>query len=217
MFRTVVFVLFFTLPLSVLAQQPSSRSMDDLNWKEFQQLVPAKVKTVILTVGTLEAHGFINNGADNTVPVAIANAIAGDVNALIAPHIPYGVTDILAPYPGSLHIPEEAFRIYVRAVLVDRGARRIESSNAAEKHTIIKYTNLNDKGISPGPASNGPSKPGSRSGFRSNVSFDEQPILAPRASITAHANEPGPSFSGPWPLDGAKKTIRGSSEGCMKT
>jgi creatinine amidohydrolase len=128
MFRTVVFVLFLTLPVSVLAQQPSSRSMDDLNWKEFQQLVPAKVKTVILTVGTLEAHGFINNGADNTVPVAIANAIAGDVNALIAPHIPYGVTDILAPYPGSLHIPEEAFRIYVRAVLVglvDNGFRNI--------------------------------------------------------------------------------------------
>jgi len=92
--------------------------MDDLNWKEFQQLVPAMIQTVILTVGTLEAHGFINNGADNTVPVAIANAIAADVNALIAPHIPYGVTDILAPYPGSLHIPEDAFRTYVRAVLV---------------------------------------------------------------------------------------------------
>src|SRR5580704_5747626 len=118
MVRTFVFVLILTLPVGVLAQQPSSRSMDDLNWMEFQQLVPAKVKTVILTVGTLEAHGFINNGADNTVPVAIANAIASDVNALIAPHIPYGVTDILAPYPGSLHIPEEPFRVYVRAVLV---------------------------------------------------------------------------------------------------
>ena len=110
--------LFLVLPVSVHGQQPSSRSMDDLNWKEFQQLVPAKIKTVLLTVGTLEAHGFINNGADNTVPIAIANTIAADINALIAPHIPYGVTDILAPYPGSLHIPEDAFRIYVRAVLV---------------------------------------------------------------------------------------------------
>jgi creatinine amidohydrolase len=105
-------------PAAVLAQQPSSRSMDDLTWQEFRQLVPAKIKTVILTVGTLEAHGFINNGADNTVPVGIAHSIAADVNALIAPHIPYGVTDILAPYPGSLRIPEEPFRVYVRAVLV---------------------------------------------------------------------------------------------------
>jgi creatinine amidohydrolase len=126
--RIIAFCMLLCIPLKVSAQQPSSRQMDDLNWKEFQQLVPAKIKTVILTVGTLEAHGFINNGADNTVPIAIANAIASDVNALIAPHIPYGVTDILAPYPGSLHIPEDAFRIYVRAVLiglVDNGFKNI--------------------------------------------------------------------------------------------
>ena len=127
--RFALFLLASFLFASHLqAQQPSSRSMDDLNWKEFQQLVPSHIKTVILTVGTLEAHGFINNGADNTVPVGIARAIANDVNALIAPHIPYGITDILAPYPGSLHIPEEAFRVYVRAVLiglVDNGFRNI--------------------------------------------------------------------------------------------
>jgi creatinine amidohydrolase len=117
MVRKLVICLLFA-PSAVLAQQPSSRLMDDLNWKEFQQLVPTKIKTVILTVGTLEAHGFINNGADNTVPISIATAIAEDTNALIAPHIPYGITDILAPYPGSLHIPEDAFRVYVRAVLV---------------------------------------------------------------------------------------------------
>jgi len=111
-------LILVSLSFSAMAQQPTSRQMDDLNWKEFQQLVPTKVKTVILTVGTLEAHGFINNGADNTVPVAIAKAIAPEVNALVAPHIPYGVTDILAPYPGSLHIPEDAFRVYVKAVLV---------------------------------------------------------------------------------------------------
>jgi creatinine amidohydrolase len=109
-------------------QQISSRSMDDLNWMEFKRFVPAKIRTVILTVGTLEAHGFINNGADNTVPVGIANAIAADVDALIAPHVPYGITDILAPYPGSLHIPEQPFRDYVRAVLiglVDNGFKNI--------------------------------------------------------------------------------------------
>ena len=118
MIRSLIIALLLFIPAGTRAQQPSSRSMDDLNWKEFQQLVPAKIKTVLLTVGTLEAHGFINNGADNTVPVSIANAIASDVNALLAPHIPYGITDILAPYPGSLHIPEDAFRTYVRAVLV---------------------------------------------------------------------------------------------------
>jgi creatinine amidohydrolase len=127
--RILALAMLVSIPLAAGAQQPpSSRWMDDLNWKEFQRLVPGKINTVILTVGTEEAHGFINNGADNTVPVAIAQAIAPDVNALIAPHIPYGITDILAPYPGSLHIPEDAFRIYVRAVLVglvDNGFKNI--------------------------------------------------------------------------------------------
>ncbi len=99
------------------ARPMTTRLMDDLNWLEFREIVTAKTKTVLVTVGTLEPHGVINNGADNTAPVAIARAIAADVNALIAPHIPYGVTGSMAPYPGALHIPEEAFRPYVRAVL----------------------------------------------------------------------------------------------------
>ncbi|HEV8384572.1 MAG TPA: creatininase family protein [Candidatus Acidoferrales bacterium] len=110
------------------AQQLPTRSMDDLNWMEFRQIVPAKVKTVLVTVGTLEPHGVINNGADNTAPVAIANAIAADVNALIAPHIPYGVTGSMSPYPGALHIPEDVFRAYFRAVMegmVKNGFRNI--------------------------------------------------------------------------------------------
>jgi creatinine amidohydrolase len=99
--------------------EPRTRLMDELNWMEFAEWVPERVRTVILTVGTLEPHGVANNGADNTAPVSIARGIAGDpgIDAFIAPHIPYGVTGSMAPYPGALHIPEDAFRGYVRAVL----------------------------------------------------------------------------------------------------
>jgi creatinine amidohydrolase len=102
--------------------------MDELNWMEFREIVPAKVKTVLLTTGTLEPHGVVNNGADNLAPVKIAEAIAPEVNALIAPHIPYGVTGSMAPYPGATHIPEEVYGPYVRAVLeglVRNGFRNI--------------------------------------------------------------------------------------------
>jgi creatinine amidohydrolase len=101
------------------AQPPRTRSMDDINWMEFAELVPERIRTVIVTVGTLEPHGVVNNGADNTAPVAIAREIAGrpGINAMIAPHIPYGVTGSMAPYPGALSIPDDAFRAYVRAVL----------------------------------------------------------------------------------------------------
>lgn len=106
------------------AQQPSTgaprtRLMDELNWLEFAELVPERIRTVILTVGTLEPHGVVNNGADNTAPVAIARDIAGrdGIDALIAPHVPYGVTGSMAPYPGALHIPDDVYRAYIRAVL----------------------------------------------------------------------------------------------------
>ena len=71
--------------------------------------MPSRVDTVIVTVGTMEPHGVINSGADNTAPVAIAHALADDVNALVAPNIPYGVTGDMAPYPGALHVPEDVF------------------------------------------------------------------------------------------------------------
>jgi len=117
-FLACLLVMGFFLVRPSLAQQPSSRSMDDLNWMEFREIVPAKVKTVLLTTGTLEPHGVVNNGADNLAPVKIAEAIAPEVNALIAPHIPYGVTGSMAPYPGATHIPVEVYAPYVRAVLL---------------------------------------------------------------------------------------------------
>lgn len=93
------------------AEELPWRSMDELNWMEFREIVPAKVKTVLLTTGTLEPHGVVNNGADNLAPVKIAEAIASQVNALIA-----------------THIPEEVYGPYVRAVLeglVRNGFRNI--------------------------------------------------------------------------------------------
>jgi creatinine amidohydrolase len=121
-------IAFLLVPLAAAAQTPSTREMNDLNWMEFQKLVPSKIDTVFVTVGTMEPHGVINNGADNTAPIAIARALAGEVNALIAPHIAYGITGAMALYPGALHVPEEVFRAYVRAILdglVKNGFRKI--------------------------------------------------------------------------------------------
>src|SRR3954470_14302563 len=116
--RVTLVVLMLMVPTAALAEPKlPTREMNDLNWMEFKKLVPSKVDLVLVTVGTMEPHGGINNGADNTAPIAIARALAEDVNALIAPNIPYGVTGAMAPFPGALHIPDEAFRGYVRAVL----------------------------------------------------------------------------------------------------
>ncbi len=95
----------------------STREMSDINWMEFKEVVPSKINTVILPTGTLEPHGVINNGADIIAPVAIARKIARDVNAMIAPVIPYGITGSMDAYPGAFSISEAAYRAYVRDVL----------------------------------------------------------------------------------------------------
>ena len=95
----------------------STREMDRINWMEFREVVPQRIQTVLLPAGTLEPHGVINNGADNTAPTAIARQIARRVNALIAPTLPYGVTGGLEAYPGAFQISEAAYRPFVKQVL----------------------------------------------------------------------------------------------------
>src|SRR5687768_17853894 len=88
------------------AQAPVERDLARINWMVFKEAVPSKVQTVLLPLGTLEPHGVTANGADILAPVAIANAIAPRVNALIAPVVPYGITGSLDAYPGAFTIPE---------------------------------------------------------------------------------------------------------------
>jgi creatinine amidohydrolase len=92
--------------------------MERINWMEFAEWVPSRIHTVLLPLGTLEAHGAIANGTDIIAPVAIARAVATRVNAMIAPVVAYGFTGVLDAYPGSFTIPEEPYRNYVRAVVV---------------------------------------------------------------------------------------------------
>jgi creatinine amidohydrolase len=100
------------------ASGPSTRELERINWMEFREWVPQKVETVLLPLGTMEAHGVTANGADIVAPVAIARQIAPRVNAMIAPVIPYGMTGSLDAFPGAFTVPEEAYRPYVRATLL---------------------------------------------------------------------------------------------------
>ncbi|HEX4933067.1 MAG TPA: creatininase family protein [Gemmatimonadaceae bacterium] len=96
---------------------PSTREMERINWMEFRAHVPAHIRTVLLPTGTLEPHGVANNGADNTAPAAMARALAGRVNAMVAPTLPYGMTGSMAAYPGAFSIDEAAYRPFIKQVL----------------------------------------------------------------------------------------------------
>src|SRR5215510_16056493 len=108
-FGVIVSISLYLAAGAQTADGPSTREMTDINWMEFREVVPLKVNTVILPTGTIEPHGVINNGADITAPVAIARKIARDVNAMIAPVVPFGITGSMDAYPGAFSITEAAY------------------------------------------------------------------------------------------------------------
>ncbi|MGD8628216.1 MAG: creatininase family protein, partial [bacterium] len=93
------------------------RRLQYLNHREFKGIVPEKIDTVIVPVGTIEAHGVTPLGTDNMIPSAMAGPIAGEIDALIAPVVNYGVTHGLLGHPGSLTIRRDVFKDYMRDVL----------------------------------------------------------------------------------------------------
>ncbi|MDX2268141.1 MAG: creatininase family protein [Bryobacter sp.] len=105
------------LPTLLLAQGPRTREMEGLNWMEFQKLVPAQINTVLLPVGTVEAHGVTHNGTDNTIPTMMARRMAPALNALVAPTLNYGITGSLDAFAGGFTISPAAYKAFVADLL----------------------------------------------------------------------------------------------------
>ena len=91
--------------------------IDRLHWREFKKLVPESVTTVLLPVGMLEAHGASALGTDVIIPEKLAEMVAKDVGALVAPSIAYGIPGGLDGYPGTVGVREEIFAEYLGEVL----------------------------------------------------------------------------------------------------
>ncbi|MCB0279488.1 MAG: creatininase family protein [Calditrichaeota bacterium] len=113
----VNYIAVFIIITLGFAQEPSTREMNLINWLEFQKLVPTKIRTVLLPVGTLEPHGVIPNGSDNIAPDAMTKFLAPKLNAMIAPGLNYGITGTLQAYPGAFAIQKESYRLFVTDIL----------------------------------------------------------------------------------------------------
>ena len=93
------------------------RALQKLSWMRVRELVPETCDTVILPVGTVEAHGSSCIGTDNYIPTAIAEDIAERLNALVAPTLNYGITRSLLRYAGGSTIRPETYAAFVRDIL----------------------------------------------------------------------------------------------------
>jgi creatinine amidohydrolase len=99
------------------------RELQRLSWKKVKQLVPAKIDTIFVPIGTIEPHGPNALGTDNFIPEAVARLQAERLNALIAPTLNYGITRSMYHYPGAITIRTENFIPFVTDIfrsLLDR-------------------------------------------------------------------------------------------------
>lgn len=105
-------------PGAATAQRSSdSRRLAEMNWMEVAEIVPSRTETVLLAVGTLEAHGVTTSGADILVPDSLAGRLAERLDALIAPTINYGVNTSIDEYPGTFGISAELLEETAEAVM----------------------------------------------------------------------------------------------------
>jgi len=146
----VCFALCLVGVTPAAAQEPSTRELERINWMEFREVVPARSDTVLVPLGTLEAHGVTANGADIIAPLAIARAIAPRLRAMIAPVVPYGITGSLDAYPGGFTIPEEAYRPYVKAVLLGLAKNKFKNIILVNGHGGPQTAVLNALGVEVG-------------------------------------------------------------------
>jgi creatinine amidohydrolase len=93
------------------------RRLGNINHLELKDLVPARIDTVLVPVGTIEAHGIVPLATDVIIPQALADRICEDVNALVAPAVPYGITRGLVGHPGTVSIRPDIFKAYVHDLL----------------------------------------------------------------------------------------------------
>nr|MDO8133439.1 creatininase family protein [Candidatus Njordarchaeum guaymaensis] len=95
------------------------RHMDKLTYVEVKEIIEKGIDTIVIPIGTMEAHGpHLPLSTDVLIPVSLAERIADAVDGLIAPPVYYGVTRTLLAYSGSLMIPSEVFKEYVKAILI---------------------------------------------------------------------------------------------------
>jgi len=93
------------------------RELQRLSWTKVKNLVPENIQTVLIPIGTMEAHGSNALGTDNLIPEKLALMLGDRLNALIAPTLNYGITKSLYLYPGASTIQPANFIPFVVDIL----------------------------------------------------------------------------------------------------
>jgi len=99
-----------------------STRLGALTYEEVEALLASGRVVAIVPVGSVEPHGpHLPLETDTVISVtcafrAVAELAARGVKAVVAPSIPYGVTDYASGFAGAIGIPAEALTPLLRAV-----------------------------------------------------------------------------------------------------
>lgn len=86
-----------------------TNSISDLTSREVAERIAANPMAVI-PFGSIEQHGpHLPNGTDTIAAEVVAAALADELDALLVPFGPYGVTPIHAGHPGTIDLRRPTF------------------------------------------------------------------------------------------------------------
>ena len=101
--------------------------LSNLTWPKAEEYFRAH-DTVLIGIGSIECHGrHMPLGTDTLIPDFLLDKIEQKSDVLICPTIPYGATESLCDYPGTINLGTELlYQVLGRACdsLFQHGARR---------------------------------------------------------------------------------------------
>jgi creatinine amidohydrolase len=89
------------------------RKLERMLWQQVREAVPSTTDTVVLPVGTIEAHGAACLGTDGFIPSDIGEFVCDKLDLILAPPVWYGITKSLFAYPGSLTVSPKHLEDYI--------------------------------------------------------------------------------------------------------
>jgi creatinine amidohydrolase len=102
-------------------------NLDDLTMEEFKEKVDENT-VVILPIGAVEEHGpHLPLSTDSIQPEFIAQKVAGQVGALIAPPIRYGYCSSTRNFPGTISISFDTLRSLIFDILSELARNGIKN------------------------------------------------------------------------------------------
>ena len=101
--------------------------LSNLTWPKAEEYFRAH-DTVLIGIGSIECHGrHMPLGTDTLIPDFLLDKIEQKSDVLICPTIPYGATESLCDYPGTINLGTELlYQVLGRVCdsLFQHGARR---------------------------------------------------------------------------------------------